>query len=407
MTAEHGKPIGPNARQTGGGMAALTTNQRPLPAGWRWVRLGDICRTTSGGTPSRGDRRFYGGGISWVKSGELNDGLVSSTEETISQAGLDASNAKVYPPGTLLIALYGATVGRLGILGISAATNQAVCAVFPDVNLHRDYLFFYMLGQRERLMEISFGGAQPNISQEIVRSLPVPLPPLPEQRRIAAILNEQMAAVERARAAAEAQLELLEALVESYLQRSLSCEGTSRISLAGCLREVTEGVGTAWSKYPVLGATRAGLAPAKEQVGKSPGRYKPVKAGTIFYNPMRILLGSIAYVDDGDTQGITSPDYVVFTTVSGIVHPRWFYYWLRSSRGAAFIKTLARGAVRERMLFRRLVAAELDVPPWRIQCETAELLAGIAGLRDPLSDQIGTINQLPAALLRQAFSGEL
>jgi type I restriction enzyme, S subunit len=97
-------------------------------------------------------------------------------------------------------------------------------------------------------------------------------------------------------------------------------------------------------------------------VGKSPERYKPVEPGTIFYNPMRILIGSIAMLDEGGVSGITSPDYVVLRTRPEIVHPRWFYYWLRSRDGAVFIQTLARGAVRERMMFRRLAAAEIVMP---------------------------------------------
>jgi type I restriction enzyme S subunit len=117
----------------------------------------------------------------------------------------------------------------------------------------------------------------------------------------------------------------------------------------------------------VLGATRDGLAEAKEPVGKSPERYKLVRPGTIFYNPMRILLGSIALLDDGEDPGITSPDYVVFRPKPGVVNTRWLYYWLRSADGAAVIRTLARGAVRERMLFARLAGAKVAIPDYRQQ----------------------------------------
>ena len=110
-----------------------------LPAGWRWVKLGDVCQTTSGGTPQRGNSNFYGGRIPWVKSGELNDGLISGTEETITDKGLKNSSAKLFPCGTLLIALYGATVGKLGVLGMEAATNQAVCAIFTSDVVDKDF----------------------------------------------------------------------------------------------------------------------------------------------------------------------------------------------------------------------------------------------------------------------------
>ena len=96
-----------------------------------------------------------------------------------------------------------------------------------------------------------------------------------------------------------------------------------------------------------MGATRDGVAPAKELPGKHPERYKPVVPGTVFYNPMRILIGSIAFIDEGDEAGITSPDYVVLRGKEGVVESRWFYHWLRSPLGEQCISSLARGAVRE------------------------------------------------------------
>ncbi|MBI1845351.1 MAG: hypothetical protein HY294_04060 [Candidatus Rokubacteria bacterium] len=135
----------------------------------------------------------------------------------------------------------------------------------------------------------------------------------------------------------------------------MSSVSITRLRLGECLEEVTRGVGPSWSNYRLLGATRDGLAAAKEPVGQNPERYKLVEPGTIFYNPMRILLGSIAYVDEGQDPGLTRPDYVVFKTKPDVLHPRWFYYWLRSEDGATFIRTLARGAVRERMRIQKSV----------------------------------------------------
>ena len=193
-----------------------------LPHGWQWIKLGDVCKTATGGTPSRNVESFYGGDIPWIKSGELNDSFVSETEETIARLGADKSNAKIFPEGTLLIALYGATVGKLGILDINAATNQAVCAIFPDNSIDRDYLFFFLLYIRKSLVHASFGGAQPNISQSIVRSLDIPLPPLTEQKRLISALSAKIATAEKARAAAEAELEATTALPSALLRRAFS-----------------------------------------------------------------------------------------------------------------------------------------------------------------------------------------
>src|SRR5262245_45701650 len=101
-----------------------------LPKGWRIAAISEIAKTATGGTPSRLRPEYFGGEIPWVKSGELGDGIVHAAEETLTQLGVDESNAKIFPKGTLCIALYGAAVGKLGILAMEAATNQAVCGIF-------------------------------------------------------------------------------------------------------------------------------------------------------------------------------------------------------------------------------------------------------------------------------------
>src|SRR5690606_831599 len=118
-----------------------------------------------------------------IKSGDLNDSYIASSEEKITQLGLQNSSAKVFPSGTVLLAMYGATVGKLGILEIDAATNQAICGITPSSDIDCMYLFYFLLGQRKSLIGMSTGGAQPNISQRIVRDIRLPVPPMEEQRR--------------------------------------------------------------------------------------------------------------------------------------------------------------------------------------------------------------------------------
>lgn len=157
----------------------------PLPKGWTWVRLDQVAITSSGGTPRRDRPEYYGGAIPWVKSGELRDGYVRAVAECLTEEGLANSAAKLLPRGTLLIALYGATVGKLGILDIDqATTNQAVCAIRPILPEMRNYLWWVLRRYRADLISQGRGGAQANISQEILRKLAFALPPLPEQQRI-------------------------------------------------------------------------------------------------------------------------------------------------------------------------------------------------------------------------------
>jgi type I restriction enzyme S subunit len=152
-------------------------------------RFGDVCETTSGGTPNRGNADFYNGDIPWLKSGELNDGLITEYEETITALGLKNSSAKVFPKDTLVVAMYGATAGKTGVLNFDAATNQAVCAVFPSERIRRDFVFWYLKQQRVDFIEISRGGAQPNISQTVIKNAIIPCPDLETQDMVVAFLD--------------------------------------------------------------------------------------------------------------------------------------------------------------------------------------------------------------------------
>lgn len=167
---------------------------------WKKEPLGKICKTTSGGTPSRKNQSYYQNGtIPWVKSGELENNIITTSEEFITEEGLLNSSAKIFPAGTLLIALYGATIGKLAFLGIDAATNQAVCGIFQNENVSLKYLYYYLLFQRPNLIKQVVGGAQPNISQTILKKLEISYPDsITEQQRIVARIEELFSELDKA-----------------------------------------------------------------------------------------------------------------------------------------------------------------------------------------------------------------
>jgi type I restriction enzyme S subunit len=215
-----------------------STVRRVVPkAPWPLVRLGDVAKTSSGGTPKRTSPTYYGGGIPWVKSGELGDSTVYETQETISKVGLDGSSAKLFPKGTLCVALYGATVGKLGILGIEAATNQAVCGIFLPPEIETRFAYRFLESRRRELVEMGKGGAQSNISQEIIRDLQFPLPPLPEQRRIVAEIEKQFTRLD----AGVAALRRVQANLKRYRFAVLkaACEGRLVPTEADLAKEAT------------------------------------------------------------------------------------------------------------------------------------------------------------------------
>ena len=172
------------------------SNENNIPKHWQVKKLGEVCQTTSGGTPSRGNKSYYEGTIPWVKSGELDRGLILDTEEKISEEAVKYSSAKVFPKGTLLIALYGATIGKLAFLGVDAATNQAVCGIYKNENIDSNYLYHFLFSKKPSLVKQGIGGAQPNISQGILKNLDIPIPPLSEQLAIVSKIEELLSDLE-------------------------------------------------------------------------------------------------------------------------------------------------------------------------------------------------------------------
>lgn len=163
-----------------------------IPENWEWVRLTEVGSWGAGATPSRSHPEYYNGGIPWLKTGDLNDGVISSTSETISQAGADNSSVRFNQPGNILIAMYGATIGKLGIAGISLTTNQACCGCKTFDGIYNWYLFYYLLAMRPLLIDQGSGGAQPNISKTKIEKFPFALPPFEEQKRIVTKIEKLM-----------------------------------------------------------------------------------------------------------------------------------------------------------------------------------------------------------------------
>lgn len=150
------------------------------------VRVIDICNISSGGTPARGRKEYYGGNIPWIKTGELKNDILTDTEEKITPLGMNNSSAKLYPKGSLVVAMYGATIGKTAKLGVDATTNQA-CAVLFDIDnkqIQTDYLWLYLQSQTDKLKAMAYGGAQPNINAGIVANYEIPLPPFDTQNEI-------------------------------------------------------------------------------------------------------------------------------------------------------------------------------------------------------------------------------
>ena len=191
-----------------------------IPEAWEVKKIIDIANTTSGGTPSRAKKEYYENGIyPWVKTGELYNKYISKTEEYITEDALKKSSAKLVPEGAVIIAMYGATIGKLSIAKRSVTTNQACCSIICNNNIcYNEYLYYRLNFEKENIINLGAGGAQPNISQDIIKNYKLAIPTRGEQQRIVLILSELDKKIDEY----ENKKQKLEALKKGLMQQLLS-----------------------------------------------------------------------------------------------------------------------------------------------------------------------------------------
>ena len=168
-----------------------------IPESWVWTTLGNIGQWQSGATPSRLCKKYYGGTIPWLKTGDLNDGYIYDIPEYITEKALAETSVKLNPVGSILIAMYGATIGKVGMLTFPATTNQACCACVDYSGIEQKYLFYFLVSHKEEFIMQGGGGAQPNISKEKIVETLIPIPPRPEQVRIVNIIENWFAIIDK------------------------------------------------------------------------------------------------------------------------------------------------------------------------------------------------------------------
>jgi len=408
-----------------------------LPLGWEWKKLNDLCKTTSGGTPSRGNPGYFSGDIPWIKSGELNDGLITDSEEHITADAIESSNAKKLLKGTLLIAMYGATVGKLGILDIEAATNQAVCAIFPGELLNRNYLFWFLKSYRKDLIQASFGGAQPNISQALIRSIEVPIP-FPDNKEKS--LDIQNRIVQRIENAAD---ELAEA---SRLHEKIVTD-TNRLMesvLAEMLPNPEKGLPEGWGALPLsqLASEESnqiipsdhpsdtfnywGLDAISEgQIAEPPSNYiqgSEVKSTCISFTPKDVLYSKLRpYLNKvivPTVDGIGSTEWVVYRPNPKLIRREYLAFVMRTKWFVSLASGTSYGARMPRA--NKSVLREIKIPiplitdpgqSLSIQEQIVERISQFSSDVDSMqkgnAQQQRLLVQLEQSILAQAFRGEL
>lgn len=417
------------------GLGAADRSKR----GWRRTLLGDLCKTTSGGTPSRKRADFFSGSIPWVKSGELTDGMVSDVEEFITEEAIANSSAKIFPPGTLLIALYGATVGKLGILSVGAATNQAVCAIFPPSDLDTKFLFWYMRYRRSDLVAQAVGGAQPNISQSILRTLDVPLPPLDEQHRIVAEIEKQSSRLDEAVSnlkRVKANLKrykasVLQAAVDGRLEAEVETDADSpknwdRVTCGDVVDSIQAGASFKCVERPprvgevgvvkVSAVTWGTFDEDESKTCADAGRIKEgllIRIGDfLFSRANTIELVGTCVIVRRVTKSLMLSDKILRFHLASTILPGWLLICLRSRFGRSEIERLATGNQQSMRNIgqERIQQIRLPLPPLaeqhRIVGEVDRRLSFVSELEPALDAGIARARSLRNATLDTAFSGD-
>ena len=394
-----------------------------LREGWEWAKLGEVADWGSGGTPKKSEPDYYGGKIPWVLSGDLEDSEIRAVAQTISESGLANSSAKMVEPGAVLIAMYGATIGKLAIVREPVACNQAIA--FAHAGIDERFLFYFLMKERNRFRSAGKGAAQKNISQTILKSWPIPVAPLEEQERIVVAIEEHLSRLDAAEASLDAADRRLDALLQSALA-SASSGPWPTPPLSSLVRSLKNGVFV----------SRPGIDPPGHPIFRiSAVRPLKLRVDDIRYaNPIPKKAESYL-VDAGDllfTRYSGNPDYVGAAAVvppagAGVLHPDklirvvadetkvlpgWIAAYVAAGTGRREIeRRLKTTAGQVGISGAQLKTVPIATPPLEYQREAMHRLQNVIDERDCVRNELNVASASARALRRSilsaAFSGKL
>lgn len=389
------------------------------------VRIGDFCQTGSGGTPSRSNPAYYEGDIPWVKSGELRESVVTSASEYITEEAILRSSAKIVERGSILLAMYGATVGRMALLGIDAATNQAVCNITPNPDkAFTKYVYYALLRKVPQFLVQAKGGAQPNISQGMIKDTEIPLPPLPEQKRIAAILDKADAIRRKRQQAIELADQFLRSvfldLIGDPVTNPKRWDATQLVNLSK--GSMQNGAYYPKEQYSPDGIEMVHMADAFYDIVQR-GEMKRVKASRedvqkygLTSDDLLISRRSLNYegaakpslVPISDEPLIFESSMIRFTPDSAKVNKLYLFHYLSNpSVKNHFIRKFVTGATIKGINQKNLEQVRVLVPPMETQNAFVHRLKAIEETKSKSLRYMGLANSFFGSLTQKAFAGEL
>lgn len=392
-----------------------------LPKSWYRSTLGEIARITSGGTPDRSKPEYWGGDVPWVTTGEIQFNTITDTVEKITAAGLQNSSAKLFPPGTLLMAMYGQgkTRGQVAKLSIEAATNQACAAIQLRDKHDVDFYFQYLTSQYEELRELGNAGTQKNLNGGIIKGLDVPVPPYGEQRRIAQILSTWDQAIAAAERLLDNSFKRNRGLARDLLRGKMGFKQFTapwqQLTFRDVLKEVKRRV--EWDDdqdYPLISVRRrSGGAFLRETLKGSEILTKKLNyayAGEFLISKMQVVHGAMAVVPAVLDGMFISDSYLAFQSADEDRFDINFVGWLSTTQEMyKAVRRCSYGVHIEKMTFDldMFLSEKLHIPATleeqRLICN---VLDGAQAEAKVASDHLEQLKREKAALMSQLLTGK-
>lgn len=391
------------------------------------MTLGEVAEWGSGGTPKRTELRYFGGSIPWLVIGDLNDGTVSASTTQITEEGLRASAAKWIPQGAVLLAMYG-SIGKLGIAGIPLTTNQAIAhAIVRDEVVESRYLFWYLRSIRRHLKAAGKGGTQQNISQTVIKALPIPIPPRDIQHQIVDFVEGQISRVDdvmhlltsaRRKLGAYAG-SVLAAACHGRLRESASAQSDWRVTRYGELVERVTSGSRAWRRFLGRGEGRFVLAQhvtdGRVEIALAPSIDAPSGAEAdrtrICKNDILVTVvgdvGRAALVRDDPSKAFVSQS-VALTRPTDSGDARYLEIYLRSpDHGGRYFREKQYGVGRGHLLLSHLKDLPVALPPATERDEIANdvdaKLSVLGAVDQEVDAAMQRTGRLREEILRRAF----
>ena len=392
-----------------------------------YLKICNFTETKAGGTPSTKVKEYWeNGDIPWLNSGALNQGIVKTTSKYITKLGLDNSSTKLMPPDTILIALTGATTGITGYLTFEACANQSVVGILPSKRHFPKYLYYYLILIRQKVLKDASGAAQPGVNQKYVKNIQIPIPPIDEQKRIVAKLDECFEAIDKARANVEKNLNNAKELFQSQLNQSFRQPGDGWIenqitNLIEQNRIITYGViklGEEESNgIPCLRTSNVrwlyiNSGNVKRILPSLSDKYSRtiLKGGEVLVN-VRGTLGGVAVVTEKMKGWNVSREVAVVPIDKNIINPFYLAYWIGTDFSQKWLGGVKKGAAYVGINIKDLRELPVRAPILDEQVNIVNEIKSIQLktniLESNYQQELDALDELKKSILQKAFNGEL